>query len=72
MKLTEFEIDNLIKDNILLKEQVKQLKLDKEALKEQLTLTDVVKSFYCFEQSMNGYDKCGDQCTYCESLKRSQ
>lgn len=41
MKLTEFEIDNLIKDNILLKERVKQLKIDKEKLKEQLTLTDV-------------------------------
>ena len=41
MKLTEFEIDNLIKDNILLKERVKQLKIDKEKLKEQLALYGV-------------------------------
>ena len=45
MRLNKFEIDNLIKDNTLLKEQVKQLKLDKEALTKQLSMQGVVKSF---------------------------
>ena len=45
MRLNKFEIDNLIKDNALLKERVKELKLEKQALKEQLTLTDVSHCF---------------------------
>ena len=41
MRLNKFEIDNLIKDNTLLKERVKELKLDKQELEKQLNLTDV-------------------------------
>jgi len=44
MKLNKFEIDNLIKDNYLLKERVKELKKDKEVLEQQLILSGVVES----------------------------
>jgi len=41
-------------------------------VKKQLTLTDVVKSFYCFEESMNMQLKCDSECTYCKSIKIEQ
>mgnify|MGYP006165117043 CR=1 FL=1 len=45
MKLNKFEIDNLIKDNILLKERVKELKLENKEITKQLTIPDVVHCF---------------------------
>jgi len=50
MKLNKFEIDNLIKDNVLLKETVKELKLDKEALTKQLSIQGVSNSFNSEEE----------------------
>jgi hypothetical protein len=32
----------------------------------------VVKSFYCFEESMNGYLKCDSECSYCKAIKKKQ
>lgn len=43
-----------------------------KALKEQLGLCDVVKSFYCFEESMNMQLKCDSECDYCKSIKIEQ
>ena len=42
------------------------------AKKKQLTLTEVVKSFYCFEESMNMQLKCDSECDYCKSIKIEQ
>ena len=46
---------------------VEQLKADKQALKKQLTLTDVVKPFYCVS-SATGHEDCEKQCDGCKGF----
>jgi len=41
----------------------------KDAEAKQLILSGVVKSFYCFEESMNMQLKCDSECDYCKSIK---
>ena len=71
MRLNKFEIDNLIKDNTLLKERVKELKLDKQELKKQLTLTDVVSQLVCpnNEQHIVKKEYANKYCMVCGVLK---
>jgi hypothetical protein len=41
---------------------------------EQLTLTDVVKSFYCLKKQgvIEEHEKCDKQCSYCKMEKSLQ
>lgn len=39
---------------------------------ENLSLSGVVKSFYCFEESMNMGLKCDSECDYCKAIKIEQ
>ena len=43
-----------------------------DSYKKQLTLTDVVKSFYCYENLANGKEKCSNECTDCVGIKPMQ
>jgi len=59
------------KVNYNLIEENKKLKLRIEELEKQLTLTDVVKSFYCYDKTVanaeEDYDfkQCDKQCEKC-------
>jgi len=57
-KLSEF----LLPDQINLLAESLQKDIDK-----QLTLTDVVKSFYCHQQSPMKHNRCVNQCENCAS-----
>ena len=41
-------------------------------LNQALTLTDVVKPFYCFNNKNKRIDTCGTQCDTCKNLKLMQ
>ena len=44
-----------------------------ETLKEQLTLTDVVKSFYCWdEQALGKERRCQEECDVCASVRKEK
>ena len=41
--------------------------------KEQLTLTDVVKSFYCWdEQALGKERRCQEECETCASVRKEK
>lgn len=41
-------------------------------ISKNFVLCGVVKSFYCFEESMNMQLKCDSECDYCKSIKIEQ
>ena len=43
----------------------------KQYHKEQLTLTDVVKPFYCHSEESGGF-RCGEQCLGCDGIERDE
>tara|TARA_R110002012_G_scaffold270785_1_gene455864 strand:+ start:1340 stop:1630 length:291 start_codon:yes stop_codon:yes gene_type:complete len=65
--MNKYEIENiekhrkeLITENIKLKAVIEKLLIDKKALQEQLTLTDVVKSLPNKEEINLAANKCSD------------
>jgi hypothetical protein len=60
------EVRNAIDDSI------HNIKNVEESLKQQLILSGVVKSFYCFNEKNKRIDICGIQCTTCKDLKLMQ
>lgn len=54
------------------KEYLTGVSIRTEELKDlvkKLTIPVVVKSFYCFEESMNMQLKCDSECDYCKAIK---
>ena len=59
-------IETLQERNRVLNELLQLTQIENEELKEQLTLTDVVKPFYCLDEVHRGKkDRCKQQCEYC-------
>lgn len=63
------DYDRLKREYTLLHEDYRRLL---GRYKKQLAIQGVVKSFYCFEESMNMQLKCDSQCDYCKSIKIEQ
>jgi|TARA_R110000744_G_scaffold327996_1_gene433702 hypothetical protein len=62
-----------ILDNVMYWETCpKNYKVRIEAIKKQLTLTDVVKPFYCYEELANGKEKCSNECADCVGIEPMQ
>ena len=58
-------IEQKDREIIRLKNQKKIQNIENKKLTEQLTLTDVVKSFYCHQQSPMKHNRCSNQCEMC-------
>jgi hypothetical protein len=68
MKNTDIYGENhhLKVENIKLKSVIEKLLIDKKALQEQLTLTDVVKPFYCNDEKYYpDTGRCNKECDMC-------
>ena len=62
-------IETLQERNRVLNELLQLTQIENEELKEQLTLTDVVVSFYCGAEH-NGGSLCETQCLGCDGFDR--
>ena len=68
----ELQIKLLEKERVELREEVIKLKLDKQALTKQLTLTDVVgrsEQFYCVGHKNNPCKDVNNQCKHCKVIE---
>ena len=78
--MTEQEIEKKVNESIAwVEERVSLESYTKELIRlqfihriKQLRINAVVKSFYCFEESMNMQLKCDSECDYCKSIKIAQ
>ena len=69
----ELQIKLLEKERVELREEVIKLKLDKQALTKQLTLTDVVgrsEQFYCVGHKNNPCKDVNNQCKHCKVIEK--
>ena len=71
--MDKHEIDNLEKHRQELQEKNEELQVELEILKEQLTLTDVVESFYCnSDDGEYNNNPCAEQCRFCKGVESLQ
>lgn len=71
--MNKYEIKNiekhrkeLIIENIKLKAVIEKLLIDKKALQEQLTLTNVGCTFYCYDETVQIAEETGDEIIKCD------
>ena len=52
---------------------IKELSIDNESAEKLIALTDVVKSFYCWdEQALGKERRCQEECETCASVRKEK